>query len=234
MIFDVFQTLVEFDGDHVTQETWDFMSDWCGYRGVRVDADNLSHSYETTSMELASSSAGTPPDIDVREVWGALLGEDPASSVVAEAALVFRQITTRSICVAPGMHRVLDSLVDSRLGVVSNTQRAYTEPELRMFGLYDLFDAVVFSSDVRAAKPDTRIFQRAFELMNVGHEDCVYVGDNPLDDVVGAHRAGMPVLLLERDGQASRPPEWDEPPEARVSAYSPDLIVRAIQRLLDE
>lgn len=232
MLFDVFQTIVDFDGDHITDESWEFMSRWCRYRGAHIRADDLRRQYGLLSEALTAVAPGNPPDIDVLDCWTDVLGTSRDDPMVAEAALTFRQITTRSIAVFDGAFEVLDALTDLRLGVVSNTQRAYTEHELDMLGLADRFETVVFSSDVRAAKPDPRPFERALELMHVGPDDCVYVGDNPYDDVVGAHRVGIAVVLIERDHP--RLDDSDLPrPDARVDHDTPTEIVRAIRGLID-
>ncbi|MFI5426278.1 HAD family hydrolase [Aeromicrobium sp. UC242_57] len=112
--------------------------------------------------------------------------------------LVYRQLTTRSIEVWPGTFEMLAACSDFRLGIASNTQRAYTEPELRMLGLWDSFEVVVFSSDVRACKPDPAIFRAALAELDVPASDVVYVGDNPHDDVLGASLLDIPTILLDR------------------------------------
>lgn len=66
---------------------------------------------------------------------------------------MWRQITTRHIDVWPGTFEMLDACHGFRLVIASNTQRAYTEAELRMLGLWDYFERVVFSSDVKVCKP---------------------------------------------------------------------------------
>ena len=232
MLFDVFQTIVDFDGDHITDETWQFMSKWCRYRRVHIDPDELHRRYRSSVDALAAVAPGNPPDIDVLDCWEELLGAPRHDAIAAEAALTFRQITTRSISQYPGTSAVLDALNDLRLGIVSNTQRAYTESELAMLDLAHRFEAVVFSSDVRAAKPDPAPFHRALELMNAGPDDCVYVGDNPYDDVVGARRLGIPVVLIEREHPRLAEAGLPEP-DARVVHDTPAEIVRAVRGLID-
>lgn len=91
-----------------------------------------------------------------------------------------------------------------RLGVISNW--VWGGPEL----LHDVelarhFDGVVISARVGFQKPDPGIFGHALELLDVAPEQAIHVGDSYAADVVGARRAGItPVLIERRVGDAAR------------------------------
>lgn len=85
-----------------------------------------------------------------------------------------------------------------RLGLVSNTSRDLTA-FVRHFGL-DV-DAWVSSGSHGKVKPSPLIFAAALELVGVGAEDAVMVGDSVEDDVEGAAAAGMRAILLDRGGR---------------------------------
>jgi HAD superfamily hydrolase (TIGR01509 family) len=80
------------------------------------------------------------------------------------------------------------------VGLVSNAGMT-TAPNLRLmlghYGIEELFDVLVFSDELKIAKPDARIFAAA--LTGIGHiaADCAFVGDNPHNDVYGATQVGM-------------------------------------------
>ncbi|WP_136069038.1 HAD family hydrolase [Modicisalibacter radicis] len=230
LLFDVFKTLVLFDGDHVDDATFVHLAGWLRYRQVTIAADELQRRYMAITRTQLAAAPGRPPDVDVLDVWDAVLsglGVPPLRrrSLVAELALVYRQVTTRRIDVWPGTFEMLEACRDFRLAIASNTQRAYTEPELRMLGLWDHFESVVFSSDVRACKPDTAIFRRALAELDVAPGQVLYIGDNPYDDVLGAGRLGIPAILLERGTPA--PPDVELPtPLASVADGDPQAVAR--------
>lgn len=230
LLFDVFKTLVLFDGDHVDDATFVSLAGWLRYRQIAVAPQALQHRYAAVTQAQLAAAPGQPPDVDVRVVWDAVLAELGVSHVrrrelVVELALVYRQITTRQIDVWPGTFEMLDACRGFRLAIASNTQRAYTAPELRMLGLWGYFERVVFSSDVRACKPDTAIFRRALAELEVAPGQVLYIGDNPYDDVLGAGRLGIPAILLERDTPA--PPDVELPtPLARVADGDPGAVAR--------
>ena len=81
-----------------------------------------------------------------------------------------------------------------RLGVVSNTGRTPGVVLRRVLARHDLlrhFAALSYSDEVGVRKPATGIFARALADLGVAPGAALHVGDNPLDDVQGARRAGM-------------------------------------------
>lgn len=233
LLFDVFKTLLLFDGDHVDDATFVHLASWLCYRQIATSPQVLQQRYMAITQAQLAAAPGQSPDVDVLVVWDAVLAELGVSQVrrrklVVELALVYRQITTRQIEVWPGTFEMLDACRGFRLAIASNTQRAYTEPELRMLGLWDYFERVIFSSDVKACKPDTAIFERALVELDVTPDRVVYIGDNPYDDVLGAGQLGIPTILLERDTLA--PPNVDLPtPLARVADGDPGAVARLAQ-----
>jgi putative hydrolase of the HAD superfamily len=90
-----------------------------------------------------------------------------------------------------------------RLAVVSNTPCGSPAPlwreELRRLEIFDAVDASIFCVDIGWRKPAARIFQRALEVLQVPAEECLFVGDEPEWDVLGARNAGLPAVLIDRN-----------------------------------
>ena len=90
-----------------------------------------------------------------------------------------------------------------RLGVVSNSD-GRVEEALVAAKIRECFDVVIDSAIVRVEKPDPAIFRTALDALGVPPAEALYVGDLYEIDVVGAHAAGMPAVLLVPPG-APRP-----------------------------
>ena len=86
-----------------------------------------------------------------------------------------------------------------RLVVVSNWDCSL-ERTLRRTGLRELVDAVVSSAIVGVAKPERALFTAALEAARCEPHEAICVGDSPERDVAGAEAAGVPAILLSRDG----------------------------------
>ena len=116
----------------------------------------------------------------------------------------------------------------SRLAVVSNFD--YTPTALDILdraGVTGLFEAIVVSDEVGWRKPHPAIFAHALERLQVSPSEALFVGDRADIDVVGAQRAGMHAVWINRDAQplpaGLAPPEF----EVRDLAELADIIKSA-------
>jgi putative hydrolase of the HAD superfamily len=82
--------------------------------------------------------------------------------------------------------------------------------DLARCGIADLFDGHVTARSAGAAKPDARIFAALTEKAGVDAAQVLHIGDDPLADVVGATRAGMQSVWLNR-GAREWPPQFSAP-----------------------
>jgi putative hydrolase of the HAD superfamily len=89
----------------------------------------------------------------------------------------------------------------ARLAVVSNWDVSLV-PTLERLGIAGRFETIVHSAGVGASKPDPRVFEAALSALDVPADEVVHVGDDRLNDVEGAQRAGIRGILLDRDGRA--------------------------------
>lgn len=92
----------------------------------------------------------------------------------------------------------LDALRGHRLGIVSNGNAQQQRRKLSRLGILDRFSVVVVSEDCGWAKPDPRIFARACELGRAHPPGVVHVGDRRDVDALGAARAGLRAVWLDR------------------------------------
>jgi putative hydrolase of the HAD superfamily len=97
-----------------------------------------------------------------------------------------------------------------RLFAVSNGNA-----DLQRCGIGDLFDGHITASAAGAAKPDGRIFAALERMAGASGTEILHVGDDPLADVVGATRAGMQAVWLNRDSRAW--PQSFAPPARTIS-----------------
>ncbi len=99
----------------------------------------------------------------------------------------------------PDAAPALDALAAQgrRLAVVSNWDVSLP-PVLRRLHLSEHVEIVVHSAAVGAAKPDPRPFRVALELLALSADECVHVGDDPVNDGAGAAAAGLRAILVDR------------------------------------
>jgi HAD superfamily hydrolase (TIGR01509 family) len=83
--------------------------------------------------------------------------------------------------------------------------------DLKRCGIADLFAGHITASAAGFPKPDARIFARLLDLAGVEPQQVLHIGDDPLTDVVGAIRAGMQAVWLNRDAR-EWPKSFGRPP----------------------
>ena len=104
----------------------------------------------------------------------------------------------------PDARPLLDDLLDRefRLGIVSNATDLVRKV-LDNLELTKYFQSIVVSEEVGVRKPDPRIFHLASKEIKAPPNRAVYIGDRFTIDVVGAKRAGMNAILLDRSDSYS-------------------------------
>ena len=87
-----------------------------------------------------------------------------------------------------------------KLAIVSNWDTPL-DPLTERLGIAHYFDIIVASHDtrVRSAKPDSHIFNYTLEAVGVSASEAVHVGDTYEADVIGARRAGIHPIFIDRD-----------------------------------
>jgi|SRR5580692_10511827 2-haloalkanoic acid dehalogenase type II len=73
--------------------------------------------------------------------------------------------------------------------------------DLKRCGVADLFAGHITAGAAGCAKPDPRIFAHLAAAAGVEAHRVLHIGDDPLADVVGATRAGMQAVWINRDGR---------------------------------
>jgi putative hydrolase of the HAD superfamily len=115
-------------------------------------------------------------------------------ATVAERLLAHFSESYDGFChLTDDVRRTLDELRRRRfkLGVVTNGGSAMQRRKLAALGIDRAFDAILVSEEEGLRKPDAAIFRRALARLEVAAEEAMFVGDHPVADVEGAHRAGL-------------------------------------------
>ena len=94
----------------------------------------------------------------------------------------------------PGVQSLLKRLRERfALFLVTDGDAAMQRRKIDCLGIAPLFRAVVLTAEhgCRLPKPNVEPFRNAVQQLQCAPSDCLFVGDNPGCDVVGAARAGM-------------------------------------------
>ena len=157
-------------------------------RAVRVEmAYYKDHSHEGRDAESLAA---------LRERCAELLSAELGQAVDAETMM--RSIRFRAF---PDALPALEELSGLGLHLVCVSNWDCSLPQvLARCGLEGPIDDVVTSAGAGARKPDPALFEVALERCGCQAADALHVGDTVEEDVDGATAAGVPVLLLDREG----------------------------------
>ncbi|MDP8956914.1 MAG: HAD family hydrolase [Actinomycetota bacterium] len=139
----------------------------------------------------------------------ATVGFDLPDDVLEHIVHLDHSAYSNSLTVEPQILSTLEELQARgyRMGLVSNLslRPALVREDLERLRLTPFLAATVFSSEIGFRKPDPRIFRAALERLDGDPAETVFVGDRLLDDVNGAHSAGMRAVQTRQFRQEENP-----------------------------
>jgi putative hydrolase of the HAD superfamily len=101
--------------------------------------------------------------------------------------------------VAPGLAALRDAGLPVR--IASNFDGRLRSVAAGLPGLEGFADPLIISSEVGYRKPHNAFYHAACASLGLPPDRVLCVGDDPENDVLGAERAGLRGLLLDRDGR---------------------------------
>ena len=114
------------------------------------------------------------------------------------AKVIEERIRTKAGCfenINPDVFRLLETLREMGLktAIISNCSSEEVQV-LKESDLYYYFDEVVLSYEVHMKKPDISIYEEALKRLNLGAEECFFVGDGGSNELVGAENAEIKAI----------------------------------------
>jgi putative hydrolase of the HAD superfamily len=118
----------------------------------------------------------------------------------AELAERFPEERRKAPFVYEDTFEVLDKLKDDyQLILITNGSPDLQHTKLKLTPeLIPYFHHIVISGDFGKGKPDPSIFEHVLERLTLQKEDVIMVGDNLMTDILGANRAGIQSVWINR------------------------------------
>ena len=126
-------------------------------------------------------------------------------------------------CAEPmdGLHDVLEFFQDRKIkmGIVTNGFTAFQNTKIDRLGIRKFMKTILISEEVGFRKPDPEIFRLALTEIHSNPCHTLFVGDNPVVDMMGANNSGLVSVWL------SGHKKWDN------EQFRPQVIVDRITDL---
>lgn len=102
----------------------------------------------------------------------------------------------------PDVVAFLEKHCSEGLAVLSDGSQEQQEAKLASAGISHFFQFVVTAESTGLSKPDPRMFHYLCDLVGIAASEACYIGDNLEKDAIGASRAGLRGVWLNRKGRA--------------------------------
>src|SRR3990170_2202778 len=214
--FDGYGTLFDFtEPDFIVP-----FAEICARQGLDADAADLWQRFLRAALHFRSENHHAPVYRRYNEAWAVQFErvfKQLGLTGDARAAAAYLREKLATADVFPEVYPVLAALRPRyRLAVLSNADDDFLTAALARNNLR--FDTVVTSEQAGAIKPDPAIFHYLTARLGLRPEQVLYVGDNPVPDVLGPRQAGLRVAWVNRAGV--RRPRRVPPPDIRVRSLS--------------
>ena len=177
------------------------------------------------------------PEVEIDQIWMRVLENEDLESIRAFA--VTFELIANPVYPMPNLEKMLSVCQDSNvlMGIISNAQ-FYTPYLFNWFlgsppedlGFHP--DLILYSYKFGYAKPSTFMFQVAAERlkhMDISVRSALYIGNDMLNDMYPAKKAGFKTALFAGDERSLRLRENDP----KCKDLSVDLVITDLIQLLD-
>lgn len=227
-IFDLYGTLVDIHTNESKASLWKNMACIFSMMGVPYTASELKKEYKRLAgeeftetllrMRISTGNAelaGEEIELLLENVFRKLLSEkgmEMGDVQIRQIGLVFRSLSMGYIKLYDGVPELLSRLrkAGKKVYLLSNAQRMFTEPEMKMLGIYDCFDDIFYSSDAGVKKPSFYFYDALFKKHGLKKEESVMIGNEYRADIFGAENYGidsMYVFTAQSGTEAAKLPE---------------------------
>ena len=196
VVFDLFGTLVDEDGDRYDRMLKEVADLW----GVPLEA--FRQPWRASGVER--NMGGFQNMAEQLAYVSAVLDVEPSVELLVQSEMRYTETRRQMLRPRSGVVETLQQLQSIGLlrGLVSNC--SFVDRDLwPTCEIASYIDAAILSAEVRLMKPDQRILQLVCTRLGVQPEECLYVGDGGSNELTAARALGMhPVLIqvLYEDG----------------------------------
>ena len=222
-IFDLYGTLIDIRTNEAKFSLWKNMAVIFSMMGAEYTAKELKRQYKELTIEESKNQLLVIKDrfgdekireeeigIQLEKIFYKLLSDKGVKAdqkQIEQLGITFRCLSLGYIKLYDGVSELLKRLKENgkKIYLLSNAQRMFTEPEMRMLGIYDSFDGILYSSDAGVKKPSFYFYDALFQKHGLEREDSVMIGNEYKADILGAAEYGLKSMFIFSAQSGERP-----------------------------
>lgn len=204
-IFDLYGTLVDIRTNENSGYLWKKIQEFYGFHGAEYTSAELRRTYRKLSIqeeEIAKNKGFS--EIQIEKVFSGLFSEKGiivSDDILNTACEFFRIISTKYIKLYDGVIELFEELKKKgkNIYLLSNAQKVFTEPEIKLLGIWDYFDGILISSNELYKKPSTEFFNILIKRYDLNIKESIMIGNDGTSDIKGAQAVGMDSLYIRTE-----------------------------------
>ena len=196
-IFDLYGTLADIRTNESKPYLYKKMAELYSALGANYnDGKEWKTAYRHICKQKKQESENPLYEIEISDVFRELFIKKhmiPSKETVDLICNVFRTLSRAYIQLYDGVDEFLELCHKKKKKVylLSNAQAAFTISELKMLKIYDKFDGIVISSDVKTQKPDKAIMEALLDKYSLKVKQSIMIGNEKFSDIGVAKAVGM-------------------------------------------
>ncbi len=234
-IFDLYGTLADIHTNEEKTYLHEKMAGLYSAMGAAYSKKEWKEAYKQGCRRKKAAGRDPYYEIEIRDVFQELFAKkdvEPEKGQIEVICQIFRILSRSYIRLYDGVEEFFEACREKGKGLylLSNAQTAFTVAELKELGLYDKFDGIVISSEVKVCKPDKRIMEALLEKYHLKKEDSIMIGNDRTSDIQVAKNCGMDSLYIHSN---ISPAEYTAEEERIRAEYEvPDGDFRRLEELI--
>ena len=211
-IFDLYGTLADTHTNEGKHYLWNKLSAFFSAYGAIYTPSELKKAYFQYVKEEEAKSNIPYVEIHLDVVFERLFsvkGVKADRHLIEAVGNIMRILSRDYIKLYDGVMEFLLDLKKKGKGVylLSNAQRLFTESELKVLGIYDLFDGIYISSDKGVKKPSPEFMEMLLKEYNLDKSKSIMIGNDCSSDIAVANACGMDSLFIHANISPPLPKE---------------------------
>lgn len=86
-----------------------------------------------------------------------------------------------------------------KLALITNGGTLIQENKIKVLKYDNIFDEIIISETVGLEKPNSEIFNILLKKLKIKAEECIYIGDHPINDIKGANDVGLRTVWISHN-----------------------------------
>lgn len=200
-IFDLYGTLVDIHTNEQKPYLWKKMCDLFACFGAEYAPLECRKTYFSTISHMEKNTGKRFAEIRIEDVFDKMLkqkGAESSEQYIFTLGNMFRILSREYLRLYPGVEDFLRALKSNgkKVYLLSNAQRMFTEPEMRVLGLIPFFDGIFYSSDLSIKKPDPDFMEQLLTTYKLDRKKSIMIGNDISCDVGIANACQMDSLYI--------------------------------------